>query len=145
MFFILFYTLTISYRSNRGSIDAARELERFSAPVSGVLPGFISRRRRRAQNPFVCTRCGDRLRLTSPARRSRIEIGTGRLAPDQDRSQPIRERPSEDQATRIALRPHDPRTGEEIEKSEVVKGYEYGRGQFVTFTAEELKALDVES
>ena len=49
------------------------------------------------------------------------------------------------QATRIALRPHDPRTGEEIEKSEVVKGYEYDRGQFVTFTAEELKALDVES
>jgi DNA end-binding protein Ku len=48
-------------------------------------------------------------------------------------------------ATRIALRPHDPRTGEEIEKSEVVKGYEYGRGQFVTFTADELKALDVES
>jgi len=26
-----------------------------------------------------------------------------------------------------------------------VKGYEYGRGQFVTFTPEELKALDVES
>jgi DNA end-binding protein Ku len=50
-----------------------------------------------------------------------------------------------DQATRIALRPHDPRTGEEIEKSEIVKGYEYGRGQFVTFTADELQALDVES
>src|SRR5215831_6618413 len=50
-----------------------------------------------------------------------------------------------DQATRIALRPHDPRTGEEIAKSAVVKGYEYGRGQFVTFSAEELKALDVES
>src|SRR6202007_2371518 len=50
-----------------------------------------------------------------------------------------------DQATRIALRPPDPRTGEEIEKSEVVKGYEYSRGQFVTFTAEELKALDVDS
>jgi DNA end-binding protein Ku len=47
--------------------------------------------------------------------------------------------------TRITLRPHDPETGEEIEKREVVKGYEYGRGQFVTFTAEELKALDVES
>jgi DNA end-binding protein Ku len=46
-------------------------------------------------------------------------------------------------APRIALRPHDPRTGEEIEKSEVVKGYEYG--QFVTFSAGELKALDVES
>jgi DNA end-binding protein Ku len=48
-------------------------------------------------------------------------------------------------ATRITLRPHDPGTGEEIEKREVVKGYEYNRGQFVTFTAEELKALDVES
>jgi len=47
--------------------------------------------------------------------------------------------------TRIAIRPHDPRTGEEIDKAEVVKGYEYDRGQFVTFTAAELKALDVES
>jgi len=28
---------------------------------------------------------------------------------------------------------------------QVVKGYEYNRGQFVTFSAEELKALDVES
>src|SRR5580704_14852794 len=48
-------------------------------------------------------------------------------------------------ATRVTLRPHDPGTGEEIEKREVVKGYEYARGEFVTFTAEELKALDVES
>jgi Ku protein len=30
-------------------------------------------------------------------------------------------------------------------RSAVVEGYEYQRGQFVTFTAEELKALDVES
>src|ERR1700750_2748393 len=48
-------------------------------------------------------------------------------------------------ATRITLHPHDPGTGGEIEKREVVKGYEYSRGQFVTFTGEELKALDVES
>jgi non-homologous end joining protein Ku len=48
-------------------------------------------------------------------------------------------------ATRIALRPHDPRTGGEAEKSQVVKGYEYDRDQFVTFSAEELKALDVDS
>jgi DNA end-binding protein Ku len=48
-------------------------------------------------------------------------------------------------ATRITRRPHDPVTGEEIEKREVVKGYEYSRGQFLTFTAEELKVLDVES
>jgi hypothetical protein len=27
----------------------------------------------------------------------------------------------------------------------VIRGYEYGRGQFVTFTAEELNAIDVES
>jgi len=48
-------------------------------------------------------------------------------------------------ATRIALRPHDPGTGEEIDKREVVRGYEYSHAQFVTFTPEELKALDVES
>jgi DNA end-binding protein Ku len=48
-------------------------------------------------------------------------------------------------ATRITLRPHDPVTGEHVDKQEVVKGYEYRRGQFVTFTPEELKALDAES
>lgn len=48
-------------------------------------------------------------------------------------------------ASRVSLLPHDPQTGEEIERDEVLKGYEYERGQFVTFTAEELKALDVES
>src|SRR5690348_15165219 len=37
-------------------------------------------------------------------------------------------------ASRISLRPHDPSTGEEIEREEVVKGYEYQRGQFITFT-----------
>src|SRR6201984_1112672 len=48
-------------------------------------------------------------------------------------------------ATRITLRPHDPSTGEEVEKEEVVKGYEYERGQYVTFTPEELRGLDLES
>src|SRR6202043_2351219 len=48
-------------------------------------------------------------------------------------------------ATRIALRPHDPGTGEEIDKRGAVKGYEYARGQFLTFPPAELKALDVES
>ena len=47
--------------------------------------------------------------------------------------------------TRVALHPHDPHTGEEIEREEVVKGYEYERGRFATLTADELKALDVES
>ena len=31
-------------------------------------------------------------------------------------------------ATRITLRPHDPGTGEEIDKREVLKGYEYSSG-----------------
>jgi len=48
-------------------------------------------------------------------------------------------------ATRIALRPNNPHTGQEIDRDEVRKGYEYERGQFVTFTPEELRALDVES
>ena len=55
---------------------------------------------------------------------------------DADQPQPL---------TRVTIRPHDPWTGEEVDKAEVVKGYEYGRDQFVTFTAEELQALDVES
>ena len=45
----------------------------------------------------------------------------------------------------LPFHPHDPHTGEEIGREVVAKGYEYERGQFVTFTAEELKALDVES
>jgi DNA end-binding protein Ku len=78
---------------------------------------------------------------------------------DQDKEQDVPERPGsrltldyvEDQAervrppTRITLRPHDPTTGEEVEKEEVVRGYEYERGQYVTFTPDELKALDLES
>jgi DNA end-binding protein Ku len=48
-------------------------------------------------------------------------------------------------AARISLRPHDPITGVEIERHELRKGYEYERGQFVTLTPDELKALDVES
>jgi DNA end-binding protein Ku len=77
--------------------------------------------------------------------------------PDRGRKEQLDERPAlrrhgadEDadqtgSATRIMLRPHDPTTGEEIEKTDVVKGYEYGPGQFIPFTPEELKALDVES
>src|SRR4051794_39405546 len=61
-----------------------------------------------------------------------------------DDFQPV---PSEEiaPATRISLRPHDPQTGEEIDRDEVVKGYEFERGQFVTITPAELKALDVPS
>jgi DNA end-binding protein Ku len=99
------------------------------------------------------------VRLHQVWRPASVDEGEDRL-PDRGRGQDIRDtsratmvaRDGEEDvadessaATRITLRPHDPRTGEEIEKREVVKGYEYNRGQFVTFTAEELKALDVES
>lgn len=48
-------------------------------------------------------------------------------------------------AARVALRPHDPGSGAEIAREQVRKGFEYDRGRFVTFTPEELKALDIES
>jgi len=64
-----------------------------------------------------------------------------RLLPEEVEDHPAPVSPT----TRITLRPHDPSTGEEVEKEEVVKGYEYDRGQYVTFTSDELKALDLES
>src|SRR5436190_6929210 len=78
----------------------------------------------------------DRSRGQQGSERSATRLRADSAAPDGEQS------PA---ATRITLRPHDPGTGEEVEKREVVKGYEYSRGQFLTFTAEELKALDVES
>ena len=35
--------------------------------------------------------------------------------------------------------------GEVVQRSELIQGYEFAKGQYVTFTAEELKALNVES
>lgn len=46
---------------------------------------------------------------------------------------------------RIELRPHDAETGEELERDELVKGYEVEKGRFVVVTDEELSALEVES
>src|SRR6266446_3703915 len=49
------------------------------------------------------------------------ERPASRLTPDYVEDQTERARP----ATRITLRPHDASTGEEVEKEDVVKGYEY--------------------
>jgi DNA end-binding protein Ku len=82
--------------------------------------------------------------------RERPTRGNGQRLPEQLAAKPS-EDVEEDQAepvrpaTRITLRPHDPSTGEEVEKHEVVKGYEYERGHYVTFTPDELKSLDLES
>jgi DNA end-binding protein Ku len=36
----------------------------------------------------------------------------------------------------------DAKTGEKVEKEEMIKGYEFAKGQYVTFTTDELKALE---
>jgi DNA end-binding protein Ku len=78
---------------------------------------------------------------TRHAEREVTDLRAPRPHSDQveDRAEPVAP------VSRITLRPHDPITGEEIEKEEVVKRYEYDRGQYVTFTRDELKALDLES
>src|SRR5262247_4589031 len=39
----------------------------------------------------------------------------------------------------------DSKTGEIVDRDEIVKGYEYDRGRYVTVTDDELKALQIES
>jgi DNA end-binding protein Ku len=46
---------------------------------------------------------------------------------------------------RISLKPVDAETGEPVERSELIKGYEFERGQYVTLTKEEIDALRIES
>jgi DNA end-binding protein Ku len=70
-----------------------------------------------------------------------VRPGRGPQQPQPEPGEPI----ETGLATRIALRPHDAHSGEEIERDAVRKGYEYERGQFVTFTPGELKSLDIES
>jgi DNA end-binding protein Ku len=131
-----------------GFFDATRDLERFSAPFPRVLPDLPvlgdDAHKIHSHAPGVATGCPDRDR-NGPSDR---DLDTQRARASRLRLVPPEATATADQggtASRIALRPHDPSTGKEIEKSQVVKRYEYDRGQFVTLTAEELKALDVES
>jgi hypothetical protein len=77
-------------------------------------------------------------RHTKPDNRRRGRTAPGRPA---RAAQPasgvtVAEKPEDvGPATRIALRPVDCDIGEMIERKEVVKGYEFDRGQFVTFHA----------
>jgi DNA end-binding protein Ku len=43
--------------------------------------------------------------------------------------------------SRVAMRAHDPTTGDELDAGEVAHGYEIERGRYVTLTKEELQAL----
>lgn len=45
---------------------------------------------------------------------------------------------------RVKQQYYSPADNQVLDKSDIVKGYEYARGQFVTFTDEELKALEGE-
>src|SRR5690348_7265991 len=46
---------------------------------------------------------------------------------------------------RIEMRPHDAETGKELEREDLVRGYEAGEGKFVLVETEELKELQIES
>lgn len=46
---------------------------------------------------------------------------------------------------RISMRAHDAETGEELERSSLVKGYEYDRKRYVTLSNEELDQVKLES
>jgi DNA end-binding protein Ku len=46
---------------------------------------------------------------------------------------------------RIKYRKVDADTGEEVDSSDVVKGYEVGKGQYIEIEPEELEAIAIES
>ena len=81
---------------------------------------------------------------SDPRQRASVRPGAGHEEAEHD-EEPNHDGDRSGPVSRITIRPHDPETGAEVDKSEIVKGYEYERGQFVTLTKEELKSLDVES
>src|SRR5690348_1193861 len=46
---------------------------------------------------------------------------------------------------RIAMQRTDSKTGEPVERDQIVKGYEYDRGRYVTLSDDELRDLQIES
>jgi DNA end-binding protein Ku len=46
--------------------------------------------------------------------------------------------------SRVNMRPHDAETGEELERSELVSGYESSKGRYVILTENELEAIEIE-
>ena len=45
---------------------------------------------------------------------------------------------------RVKMHPHDAGTGEELERSELVRGYEFSKGRYVILTENELEAIDIQ-
>jgi DNA end-binding protein Ku len=52
---------------------------------------------------------------------------------------------SSETGNRVAQQLVDSKTGETVDRDQIVKGYEYERGRYVTITDDELKALQIES
>jgi len=52
---------------------------------------------------------------------------------------------NKDTGHRVKQRYHDPNTGKEVDREEMIKGYEFSKGHYVLFTPEELKALEEQS
>src|SRR5882672_6040529 len=50
-----------------------------------------------------------------------------------------------DTGNRVAQQLVDSKTGETVDRDQIVKGYEYDRGRYITVTDDELKALQIES
>jgi DNA end-binding protein Ku len=46
--------------------------------------------------------------------------------------------------SRVNMRPHDAETGKELERDELVRGYEFSKGRYVILTENELEAIDIE-
>jgi DNA end-binding protein Ku len=42
------------------------------------------------------------------------------------------------------MRPHDAETGEEPDRSELVRGYQFSKSRYVILTENELEAIDIE-
>jgi len=45
---------------------------------------------------------------------------------------------------RVKMHPHDAGTGEELERSELVRGYEFSKDRYVILTERELEAIDIQ-
>jgi hypothetical protein len=107
-----------------------RHRSRGLLPLSGLVSAALPAANRRfGRNNSASLGSGSRLcdplALRAPVGRMGRAASTDR----QSRPDVIRRRLDRALArshARIALRPHDPGTGEEIDKREIVKGYEYG-------------------
>lgn len=62
-----------------------------------------------------------------------------------DNSRKVRFNYLSPEGSRVKQQYVDAQTGEVVERSDLVKGYEFAKGQYVTFTPDELKALDAEA